>query len=127
MANRAHINYLPGLLAGASLAAKQYYAVKMASTAGEVVAVSATTDVAVGLVQNDPADGEAASVAGPGSVAIGIAGTSTISQGNVLGFNTTGKLVNHTTDNRASIGIALEGASASDDELTVIVIGAVRY
>lgn len=127
MANRAHINYLPGLLAGASLAAKQYHAVKMATTAGEVVAVSATTDVAIGLVQNDPADGEAASVAGPGSVAIGIAGTSTISQGNVLGFDSTGRLVNHTTDDRASIGLALESASAVSDEITVVVIGAVRY
>ena len=68
MANYGQIISVPGLLAGADLSAYQYRPVKLASTAGEVVAATAVTDVVVGILQNDPTDGQAASIAGVGSI-----------------------------------------------------------
>lgn len=52
--------------AGADLSAKQYTFVKAGTNAGEVVAVSATTDVPIGILMNAPLSGEAADVALPG-------------------------------------------------------------
>ena len=81
MANHGQIISVPGLLAGADLSAYQYRPVKLASTAGEVVAATANTDAVVGILQNDPTDGQAASVAGVGSLTIAKSGTSVIAAG----------------------------------------------
>ena len=43
---------LVGLIAGLDLSAKQFYAVKMASTAGAVVVCNATTDHAIGVLHD---------------------------------------------------------------------------
>jgi hypothetical protein len=118
--------YLPGVTAGLTLAAKQYAVVKFASTANAVVAVTATTDAAVGIVQNDPAAGEAALVAISG-VAIGIAGVNDLAAGELVGFNTTGQVVDHTTDNRRIIGQALDASTAVGDYVRVKLVGLSRY
>jgi hypothetical protein len=116
---------VPGLLA--STAITQYSVVKFASTAGKVLAVAATTDIGMGICQNDPATGEPANVV-VGGVAKAVAGTSTITQGETLGFNSTGQVVDQATDNRRSIGIALEASSAaSGDYIRVLVRGADRF
>lgn len=113
---------VPGLLAGAAIT--QYRVVKAASTANEVINVTATSSVALGIVQNDPADGEPAEmvVSGP---AIAIAGTSTITLGETLGFDTTGRVmdiaINSTTDQRPTIGYALEASGAVGDLIRVMV------
>jgi len=117
--------YLPGLVAGSSLAAKQFYVVKAASTAGEVVPVTATTDQAAGVIQNDPADTEHASVAAIG-VAKVLSGTSNITFGSLVGFNTTGQAVVRSGDNSMIIGQALEASSASGDIVTVLLTGPSR-
>jgi hypothetical protein len=80
---------IPGLLAGANLSASQYMPVKLASTAGEVVRATATTDVIIGVLQNDPADGEAAEVAVLG-VCKAYTGTSNVAIGEFLSANSTG-------------------------------------
>lgn len=116
-----------GLLAGADLSAAQYKVVKFASTAGEVVAVNATTDSAIGILQNDPADGEPASIAGPGSIAKAIAGAADIAQGEFLGFNTTGQVVDHTTAGRWVIARALRASTAVGDYIEVLVQGVNGY
>ena len=103
---------IPGLLAGASLASNQFYVVKMASTAGEVVAVNATTDAAFGILLNDPADGEAAQIAISGSVKAKAGGT--ITAGAYLGFDSTARVVARTGDNSQIIGFAPWAASAND-------------
>ena len=54
--------HIPGLLAGADLSSSQFLAVKLASTAKEVITVNASTDAAIGILQNNPADGEEAEV-----------------------------------------------------------------
>lgn len=123
----SHLLTIPGLVAGADLSSSQYKAVKFASTAGEVVVVNATTDNCIGILQNDPADGEAAVVAGAGSIATALAGVTDLAAGERVGFNTTGQVVDHTTDNRRIIGMALEASTAANDEVQVLVTGLTRF
>ena len=108
----------PGLKAGAALTAKQFHAVKMATTDGEVVAAAAVTDRPIGVLMNDPADGEPAQIAGPG-VSMAVAATSTISAGDALAWNTTG-VVTYTT---AVFARALEAPAASGDRIKIIFFG----
>ena len=106
---------IPGLIAGDSLAAKQYHVVKMASTDGEVLIASSTTDVMIGLVQNDPAADEPAEVACAG-VAIGKSGDS-ITIGEMVNANSTGELrgtAGAISGTERILGIALEAASDGD-------------
>lgn len=125
MANYGALIDVPGLLAGADLSAYQYRPVKLASTAGEVVAATAVTDVVVGILQNDPTDGQAAHIAGVGSVTLAKAGTSVLAKGAYLTCNSTG-LAPTTADNTAVCGRAIEAASASGD-LIMITVLAGRY
>lgn len=118
---------LPGLAAGGNLSAVQYKVVKLASTAGQVIVVNATTDVALGILQNDPdAAGQPALVAALG-VAKAIVGVADLVVGEHLGFNSTGQLVDHATDNRRKIGIALEPSTAVGDIVRVLLQGLSRY
>lgn len=120
-------NLIPGLVAGESLAAHQYKVVKFASTAGQVLKVTATTSIAIGIVQNDPASGEPALIAGPGSLAIAVAGANDIAKGELLGFNTTGQVVDHTTAGRWVIAQAMEVSTAVGDYIQVLVHGLNGY
>lgn len=114
---------LPGLKASATLAAKQYTPVKLASTAGEVISATATTDLIIGIVQNDPAAGEAAEVAALG-VCKAVAGTSTITRGEALSANSTGVI-----DAVAGkvIGVALNAPSAKGNIISVLLTGLRPY
>lgn len=103
---------LPGLRASADLSSNQFYAVKPASTASEVKVVSAVTDDCIGILYNEPGDGEVVEVAS-GGILKGKAGGS-ISAGKPLAFNTTGLLVQSTADQRQLIGYAVENASEND-------------
>lgn len=115
-------------LAGAAIS--QYNVVKWASTAGEVIPIAATSDRGIGVCVNDPADGEVANVVLQG-VAIAVCGTSNLAVGENLGFaytSTTGAyVVDHTTDNRPSIGFALEASTALGDQVQIMVTGLSRY
>ena len=119
---------IQGITAGLTLAAHQYKVVKWASTANAVVAVLATTDTAIGVVLNDPAAGEIALVADDGIVPC-IAGASDLAAGENVGYNTTGQVADHTTDNRRSIGKVLEASTAVGDVVLVQLYGggSVRY
>jgi len=108
MAVQANRVTLPGLLAAGDLSSSQFTFVKLSSTAGKVKVVAATTDLAVGVLQNDPTDGEEADVAVGGLVKVA-AGTSVgWGEGIAVGWNTTGKAVplaaNSTNDNRPYMG-----------------------
>ena len=119
-----NIVYLNGLTASTGIT--QYSVVKHASTAGKVLAVSATTDLAIGVCQNDPATNEPALVAALGEV-IAIAGTSNLAVGEVVGYNSTGRVVDHTTDNRRIIGQAMEASTAISNHVRVLLSGLTRY
>ena len=73
MASSTIRNPITGLVAGVTLASHQYKVVKFASTAGAVIPVAASTDVALGILQNDPTAGQPALIARPGDIAVAIA------------------------------------------------------
>lgn len=116
---------LPGLVAAANLSAKQYHVMAFASTAGQVKTATAG-DTFIGVLQNDPASGEAAFVRSVG-VSLVVAGTGAITAGAALLANSTGQVANTTTDNADIIGTALEASSASGDQILALLIGPNRY
>lgn len=117
---------IPGLKASATLAAKQYYAVKLASTAHEVVVCSASDQECIGIVQNDPAAGEVAVVACLGIAKAAV--EASVSAGDYLGPSATGRLKAVTADNTSIIAYAMEGATTSAaDIIKVQVLGIGRY
>ena len=112
---------IPGLLAGSNLSTKQYHVVIFASTAGEVVISAGPDDgMIAGLLQNDPADGEAAEVAYSG-IAMGITESTAIVFGNVVASNATGELQIVPNDEAKVLGHALETSSAVGDIIKVLV------
>lgn len=120
----SNVVYIGGLVATTGIT--QYSVVKHASTAGQVVVVNATTDFAIGVCQNDPAAGEVALIAAHGEV-IALAGTSNLAVGELVGFNSTARVVDHTTDNRRIIGQALQASTAIGDEVRILLNGLSRY
>ena len=100
-----------GLTAAASLTAKQYHAVMLATTARQVKAASAATVAIVGILQNDPAAGEPASVVGAGMTKA-YSGAA-IAAGDLVTANTTAQLVATTTANNKVIGRAITAASGT--------------
>lgn len=119
---------IPGLVAGADLsaAANQFKVVKLATTAGQVVLAASSVLTQAFVLMNTPALGEAAEVA-CGDIVKVQAGTA-VSIGAQLGVNTTSRVVGHTTDNRFTIGKALEAATANGDIIAALLIpGGARY
>ena len=114
--------YIPGLIAGGNLSAELGKVVKPASTANAVVVVTATTSVAVGILADAPTAGQAAQVQYQG-IAIAIAGVNDLAVGENVGYNSTGQVVDHVTDNRMSIGHALDTSSAVGDKVRVQLYG----
>jgi hypothetical protein len=111
---------IPGAIAGESFAAKQYYVCKVGTTAQEVkVAGTAATDLVIGVIQNDPADGGEAEVACMG-VAKAAAETG-ITYGDYLTTSSTGRVKTTTTDGDSLVGMALEASSAAGDIIKVVV------
>lgn len=113
---------LPGLSVVADLSAKQYHAVRLSTaTANTILAVAATTNVACGVLIDAPdAAGEAATVAGLGVVTM-VAGSSTITAGLRVGYDTTGRAEG---GNVITFGIALEPSAAIGDQIKVLLTGA---
>ena len=107
-----------GLKAGSSLASNQYYMVKLASTAGEVIVGAANTDAIIGVLQNDPADGEAAAI-GVGGV-LKVAGEASVSAGNWVTCSSTGRAKATTTDGDVVLGTALDATSSAGDIIRVV-------
>ena len=129
MAFTTQYQTIPGLKANSTgLASSQFLAVKLATTAGRVVApgtVNTTTNPGyiVGILMNAPAGNEEAEVAVTGIVKA-IAATSTIAIGDRVYTNTTGKLTDAgTTDNGFFLGRALEASAAAGDIVTIILNG----
>src|SRR5574343_819102 len=130
-----HPDFRLSLVAAADLSAKQYYAVKIDS-AGKV-AVAGAGELAIGILQNKPAAGEAANVWTFGPVSKAFAG-GTIAAGAAVAADSNGKLVTatagkvNTSDAGASadpliasnvIGVAVTSA-VSGDIFAVALIGA---
>ncbi len=114
-----------GLLAYASLAAKQWCPVKLASTAGYIVQATATTDVILGIVQNDPGAGEPADVCAFGEC-FAIAGTAATDYGTLLSANTTG-VTNVNAGAGGVIGYSMQTTTTKGDKIKIFVRGNWNY
>ena len=126
MAIGGHYISIPGLVSAEDLSSSQFKTVKLASTAGQVKAVAAATDEAIGVLQNAPASGEEAQVAALGVVKALV--EASVSAGDFLGPSSTGRLKAATTDNNLNLGYAVTGSSTSaGDLITVILTGVGRY
>jgi len=110
---------LTGVKAGADLSAKQWYCVKMASTAQEVVLNILASTSGVGILQNDPADGEEALVAVAGVVKA--AAETSVSINDYVAASTTGRVKTTTTDTNEVVGKALEASSSAGDIITILL------
>lgn len=110
---------IPGLVAGADLSAKQYLLVRLASTAKTVLVAAAATAAFIGVLQNDPKSGEAASVVCAG-LTKSIAGGA-ISPGDLVTANSTGQCVATTTANNKVVGKAVTAATTAGDHFELIV------
>ena len=120
MSAYAKYDSIPGLLATATLASKQYYIVQASSTAGEVKqSDTAATDPILGIVQNDPAAGEVAEVAFQGICKA--AAETGVSYGDSLTVSSTGRVKTTTTDGDRIVGLALEATTAAGDIIPVLL------
>ena len=108
---------IPGKTATSSLASQQYHIVQFSTTAGQVKIASAATQALAGVVQNDPAAGAEADVAVLGIAKV-IAGGS-ITAGDHITTNSTGRAATTTSANNHVLGIALDAAASNGDEIRV--------
>lgn len=102
--------------AAASLTAKQYTAVKLA-TSGKVAAFANAADRPYGILQNDPEINQPAEVLCSG-ICPAIAGEA-IAEGVRFGLDASGRVVATSTGN--DWGFTLEAATAAGDRITVQV------
>lgn len=102
--------------ATANLASSQFYAMELA-TAG-VTVCNATTDVSIGILQNDPASGAAADVCVSGK-SKAVAGAA-ISINAKCSVTAAGKIQTAATGQHV-IGIALEAAAGDNSIFTLLV------
>lgn len=121
MANYGEYFTIPGLVATATLAAKQYYVVQLSSTAGECKVATSGTSQVIGVVQNDPAAGEAAEVAFVGIAKVAVEASTT--KGSYLTSSSTGRAKTTTTDGNVCIGVALEAYSTAGGIISVLLGG----
>lgn len=105
------------LEANGDLSSSQYYFVTMTGTNNRVAVCNATTDVPIGVLQNDPAAaGREASVCILGSTKIKT-GSSSLTAGNIVGTDANGKaraLTVGTNTTAYASGIVVSGSSSGE-------------
>lgn len=99
------------MIAGADLSTKQWTFVKMNTTDRTVVSAG-NAEAAFGVLINDPASGEAATVVTSGRVIVEV-GTGGLTAGDTVGVDANGEAVTSATSD-IIVGIALETASAGE-------------
>jgi hypothetical protein len=109
--------------AGADLSAKQHYIVKI--SAANTVDLCGAGEAAIGVLQNDPASGRAASVLIIGVTYMVVNGNSVnIAAGDPITSAAGGVGVKGTTDKKGLIGYALQAATADGVKISVLLTGA---
>lgn len=135
MAHNAKYEVIPGLVANSTgLASNQYYAVKLASTAGQAVLAGAnvmnsTACTITGICMNAPAAGEPVEFAVAGIVKAIVGQSTAIAIGDAVASNSTSKIVTAAkTDNAEVLGKAITASSAANDIITILLSpGGTRY
>jgi len=109
------------LKAGADLSAKQYFFVKINSS-GDAVLCSAATDKPIGVLQNDPASGEEASIVVVGGTKL--VTSAACDEGTVVGTASTGKGAPYVagTDSTKFIVGSVILASGADNEIATVIV-----
>jgi len=100
---------IPGLVAGEDLSNSTYKVVQLSSTGGEVKLASSSTDPLVGILLDNPEEGQPALVAYAGVVRA--IAESAFSAGDKLTASSTGRVKATTTEGDVCVGIALEEAT----------------
>ena len=115
--------------ANADLSAKQYFLMKRHTTAGQCAIVAATTDIAIGPLQNKPAAaGRAASIMLLGRSKLEVEATTDIAIGDKLGPDANGRSIKKTANNDIVNAIAEAAAtSATGDIITGTVFPPVWF
>lgn len=103
------------LPAGANLSENQYFAVTVDSESNAVLAGAG--EVAIGILQNDPNEDEAATIMTYGLTKAVFGDT--VANGAIVTPDADGKLVTSTTGDR-EVGIAIEGGAA--DEIGTVLL-----
>jgi len=109
-------------LAGASFASKQYFAVQMDTTDNTVKvagAAAAEGSHVIGVIQNEPASGEAASVVIGGTTKLSMAAACDVGEKIKSDGNGEGTPVDG--DTKSVIGIALEGSDGDGSIIEVLL------
>jgi len=118
--SQASNQMVKSMLAGASFASKQYFAVQMTSTDNTVIvagAAAAEGSHVIGVIQNEPGSGEAASIAIGGTSKLSMAAA--CDQGEKIKSDGNGEGTPVDGDQKSVIGIALE---ASDGDGSIIEV-----
>lgn len=111
---------IPGLLATGDLSSQQYKIVKLSTaTAGSVKVSAAATDDSIGVLQNDPVNGQPAVVATGGVTKVLAEASVTI--GAWVASSTTGRAKVTTTANDNVVGMALDASSSAGDLIRVLL------
>jgi hypothetical protein len=109
-------------IAGESFASKQFYAVMMTSTNNTVVVAgtpAAEGTHVIGIIQNEPASGEAASVVIGGTSKLVMAANCSIGE---KIMSSSGKGTPVDADTKSVIGIALEANAAGDGTIIEVLV-----
>lgn len=109
------------LQAGEALSTKQYHFVKMDTDEGDVVAAGAN-DKVLGVLQNAPASGEAASVRTARGVSSKVVAGEEIAAGDMIQSNAAGRGITATGAAQKICGIAVTGASADGEVFEMILV-----
>lgn len=108
-------------IAGASLAAKQYYFVKL-SADNTVIVCAAATDIPIGVLQNTPASGDAAEICVIGETKV--SGDADLDAGALIGTSADGQAAAYvagTDTTKYVVGQVKEGNTAAAGLITAIV------
>lgn len=109
---------IPGLTASADCSAKQYHFVEM-TAARTITFCGAITDKAIGVLQNDPISGGAATVAAFGTTKV-VAGAA-IAAGALVAPTTAGK-AQTAVSTQVPRGIAIDAAGADGDVIEILLV-----
>jgi hypothetical protein len=123
MAYGSAYSTIPGLVASGDLSSAQFKLVKVASTAGKVVVGASNTDKVIGVLQNDPTDGQAAEVAFLG-MARALAEAS-VAYGDRVTCSTTGRVKSTTNAGDVVVGHALNTTTTSAGDLIPLLLSGI--
>ena len=106
--------------AGADLSAKQFYVVYLSSADTVNVATSNSTQVPIGILQNDPESGKPASVCVSGVSKAEAGGA--ISAGDIVTFGSDGRVTSlGGATGVYAVGVALQAATAAGQVIPVLI------